>query len=64
MDQKVTNEPEAKHHQVMNIDIDLREDGTISMYNDGNGIDVAKHPEYDLWIPEMIFGHLRTFSEL
>ena len=60
MDQKVTDEPEAKHHQVMNIDIDLREDGTISMYNDGNGIDVAKHPEYDLWIPEMIFGHLRT----
>ena len=51
MDQKVTNEPESKHHQVMNIDIDLREDGTISMYNDGNGIDVAKHPEYDLWIP-------------
>ena len=30
------------------------------MYNDGNGIDVAKHPENDLWIPEMIFGHLRT----
>ena len=21
---------------------------------------MAKHPEYDLWIPEMIFGHLRT----
>ena len=30
------------------------------MINDGNGIDIAKHPEYDLWIPEMIFGHLRT----
>ena len=30
------------------------------MYNDGNGIDVAQHPEYKLWIPEMIFGHLRT----
>ena len=30
------------------------------MTNDGNGIDVAKHPEYNLWIPEMIFGHLRT----
>ena len=34
--------------------------GVITMYNDGNGIDVAKHPENDLWIPEMIFGHLRT----
>ena len=30
------------------------------MTNDGNGIDVAKHPEEDLWIPEMIFAHLRT----
>jgi len=30
------------------------------MYNDGNGIDVAEHPEYKIWIPEMIFGHLRT----
>ena len=34
--------------------------GTIIMENDGNGIDVEKHPEYDTWIPEMIFGHLRT----
>ena len=38
----------------------IEEDGTIIMSNDGNGIDIAKHPEYDLWIPEMIFGHLRT----
>jgi DNA topoisomerase-2 len=30
------------------------------MTNDGNGIDVAQHPEHKLWIPEMIFGHLRT----
>ena len=45
---------------VSNIDISLDEDGTIHMYNDGNGIDVAEHPEYKLWIPEMIFGHLRT----
>jgi DNA topoisomerase-2 len=37
-----------------------QESGTITFLNDGNGIDVAKHPEYDVWIPEMIFGHLRT----
>ena len=42
------------------IDISISEDGVITMINDGNGIDVAKHPEYDIWIPEMIFGHLRT----
>jgi DNA topoisomerase-2 len=42
------------------INTNITEDGTITMSNDGNGIDVAKHPEYDIWIPEMIFGHLRT----
>jgi len=42
------------------IDISIQEDGTIIMTNDGNGIDVAQHPEYKVWIPELIFGHLRT----
>jgi DNA topoisomerase-2 len=45
---------------VTNIDISIQEDGTITMINDGNGIDVAQHPEYKIWIPELIFGHLRT----
>jgi len=45
---------------VTHIDIDITEDGSITLTNDGNGIDIAKHPEYDVWIPEMIFGHLRT----
>ena len=42
------------------IETDISEDGTITMTNDGNGIDVAKHPSYHVWIPELIFGHLRT----
>lgn len=42
------------------IDTKISEDGVISFENDGNGVDIVKHPEYDLWIPEMIFGHLRT----
>lgn len=43
------------------IDISVdKETGIITMFNDGNGIDVAKHPEHDVWIPEMIFAHLRT----
>ena len=45
---------------VSNIEINVDDDGTIHMYNDGNGIDVAQHPEFKMWIPEMIFGHLRT----
>jgi DNA topoisomerase-2 len=42
------------------IEISIQDDGTIVMMNDGNGIDVAEHPEYKIWIPELIFGHLRT----
>jgi DNA topoisomerase-2 len=42
------------------IDISIEPDGTITMVNDGNGIDIAQHPEYNIWIPELIFGHLRT----
>jgi DNA topoisomerase-2 len=45
---------------VTHIEVSVSADGTIEMTNDGNGIDVAKHPEYDIWIPELIFGHLRT----
>ena len=46
---------------VSRIEINVnKETGVISMLNDGNGIDIVKHPEHKLWIPEMIFGHLRT----
>ena len=46
---------------VTNISITVnKETGVITMMNDGNGIDVALHPEHKLYIPEMIFGHLRT----
>jgi DNA topoisomerase II len=48
-------------YKVSTISISIQqEDGTITMMNDGNGIDVEKHPEHDVWIPEMIFAHLRT----
>ena len=42
------------------IETNIADDGTITMTNDGSGIDIAKHPEYDVWIPEMVFGQLRT----
>jgi len=51
--------PNAIPVTTLEIEIDAV-DGTIHMTNDGNGIDVAQHPEHKLWIPEMIFGHLRT----
>jgi len=45
---------------VTTIETGVSADGLITIENDGNGIDVAKHPDNGLWIPEMIFGHLRT----
>ena len=32
----------------------------FSFKNDGNGIDVARHPEYGVWIPQLIFAEPRT----
>ena len=46
---------------VTEIDITIESTtGLITIYNNGNGIDVAKHPDEDIWIPELIFAHLRT----
>lgn len=51
----------TKNHPVRNISVEIdKETGMITIMNDGNGIDIAKHPDHDIWIPEMIFGHLRT----
>lgn len=36
------------------------ETGEIVVFNDGIGIDVAEHPEYNTYIPTMIFGELLT----
>jgi len=43
---------------VSHIDITIESDGSITMVNDGNGIDVAEKD--GVWIPELVFGHLRT----
>ena len=48
------------HFPVTTIEVTIGDDGTMSFYNDGNGIDVTEHPEHKIWIPEMIFAHLRT----
>ena len=36
------------------------EDNSISVLNDGEGISVEKHSEENIYIPELIFGHLLT----
>ncbi len=45
--------PEGKHVSTIKVDID-KSTGEIAVYDDG-GIPVLRHPEYDQYIPEMIF---------
>jgi DNA topoisomerase-2 len=48
---------------VKNIKVSINKaTGIIEIFNDGNGIEVVKHGEYDIYIPEMIFGELLTSS--
>ena len=44
---------------VKNIKVNISQK-RLSIMNDGVGIDVIKHPKYNIYIPELIFGHLLT----
>ena len=60
-DHYIRTKQKKSKNPVKNIDVAVSpDDGKITIYNDGDGIDVVKHPVHDVWIPEMIFGHLRT----
>ena len=67
MEQLIANNPEnsatsacQKNYPVTHIEITIADDGIITLTNDGNGIDVSIHSEYNVWIPELIFAHMRT----
>jgi len=47
---------------VTRIDVMCGEDGSITVWNDGRGLPIRKHTTEDLWIPELVFGHLLTGS--
>lgn len=58
---------DATQKPVTKIEVSIQRGGAatdsrclISVTNDGTGLPVAKHPEHDLWVPEMVFGHLRS----
>ncbi len=61
IDQYTRLRHENAKYQVTDIRVDIdQKTGQISIYNNGDGIDVAIHPEHDIWIPGMIFGQLLT----
>ena len=51
---------EGKHLNKIEVEIDTKS-GIISVYDNG-GIPVVKHSEYDQYVPDMIFGELRSGS--
>jgi DNA topoisomerase-2 len=58
--QQKINDGDESVRPVSYIKVSFGENDSITVENDGNGIDVVQHPEHQLWVPEMIFGHLRT----
>lgn len=50
---------DVKHVKNIKVTVD-KNTGFISVYNDGNGIDVVKHEELKIYIPELITGTLLT----
>ena len=40
----------------------LQATGTISVWNNGEGVPVEVHKEEKVYVPELIFGHLLTSS--
>lgn len=58
--EKIEGSKHLVNYPVKNIDVTISDTGEISMFNDGNGIDVALHPEHQIWIPELMFARFRS----
>lgn len=60
-DQVVRLKEDISANQVTTIKVDIdQKTNTISVYNDGDGIDVEIHKEHEIYVPELIFGNLLT----
>jgi DNA topoisomerase-2 len=55
------NKQRDKNMNELKVEVN-REEGVISVRNNGRGIPVEMHEKEGIWIPEMIFGHLLTSS--
>ena len=63
IDQHVRTEHDPKIiNKVNTIKVNFDNNNNISIYNNGEGIPIVEHKEHNVWIPELIFGHLLTSS--
>jgi DNA topoisomerase-2 len=52
-----------RYPEVTQIKIDYNKDtGEITVFNNGPGIPIELHKEHNIYVPELIFGHLLTGS--
>jgi DNA topoisomerase-2 len=64
IDQHVRTEHDPKIiNKVNTIKVNFdNNNNSIEIYNNGEGIPIVEHKEHNVWIPELIFGHLLTSS--
>ncbi|KAF1329649.1 DNA topoisomerase 2, partial [Globisporangium splendens] len=55
------NKQRDKTMDTLKVKIDA-ESGEVSVWNNGKGIPVVMHKEHNVYVPELIFGHLLTGS--
>lgn len=56
---RLKDDKELDQVTMIKVNID-KESGNISVYNNGQGIPIAKHEVHNVYIPELIFGHFLT----
>jgi len=56
---KDKTKPDIKPVKNIKFNVD-KATGRITVFNDGDGIDIDMHPEYNIYIPQLIFGELLT----
>jgi DNA topoisomerase-2 len=64
IDQHVRTENDPKIvNKVNTIKVNFdNNNNSIAIYNNGEGIPIVEHKEHNVWVPELIFGHLLTSS--
>lgn len=61
IDQYTRSKEKNFTYPVTQIKVEIDKDsGIITVFNNGEGIPIQKHPEHNIYIPELIFGNLLT----
>ena len=59
LQEQIKKNPDLQPVKNIKVNYNL-DDNFVSVFNDGEGIPIEKHAVEDIYIPELIFGHLLT----